>query len=386
MTTLNISPEMLQWAANRLGTTVAGLAHEMAAPTRLAQFMEGVLTSSQAVTLAAKLHIPFGFLFLGSPPEDRRSQIPDLRQTPAPEPLSPAFFEALSDIEKKVAWFAQHLRENDIPGPAFVGKFKGLRIKPSPKVIAADIVASIKLTTADRKSSKTIDGFYNLLANRFEELGILVFRSGVARGNPHRPLPVSEFRGFAISNPLVPVVFTNGRDAPAAWIFTLIHEAAHIWLGESGVSDVSASSSEVNRGTEALCNQVAAEVLTPEVEFRRLWRNGDQDQIFVLAKHFMVSKLVVARRALDFGLIDRSAYQEVAVASSIKKESSGGNPYATIPIRSSRRFTETLLNSAMVGETMLREAGRLLNVRPSTVVELHRRRGKSGDLEETVFA
>ena len=385
MTTLSISPEMLRWAASRLGTTVDGLALDMASPKKLAQFKEGTLTSTQASALAAKLRVPFGHLFLGTPPKDIRREIPDLRQTPAPEPLSPAFFEALSDIERKVAWFSQHLKENDINGPSFVGKFKGMKIPPSPKVVAKDIVATLRLTPADRRESKTLDGFYNLLANRFEELGILVFRSGVARGNPHRPLPVSEFRGFAISNPLVPVVFTNGRDAPAAWIFTLIHEAAHIWLGVSGVSDVSASSNGVTRGVEALCNQVAAEVLTPEDEFRRFWRNDDQNQFSQLAKHFMVSKLVVARRALDFGLIDRATYQEVAAVSAIKKDSSGGNPYATIPIRSSRRFTETLLNSAMVGETMLREAGRLLNVRPSTVVELHRRRGRINGLEVTDF-
>ena len=386
MTTLNISLEMLQWAADRLGTTVDGLALDMASPKKLAQFKEGALTSTQATALSNKLHIPFGYLFLGTPPQAIRREIPDLRQTPAPEPLSPAFFEVLSDIEKKAAWFAQHLRENDISGPSFVGKFKGMKVLPSPKVVANDIIAAIKLTPADRRNSKSLGGFYNLLSNRFEELGILVFRSGVAKGNPHRPLPVSEFRGFAISNPLVPVVFTNGRDAPAAWIFTLIHEAAHIWLGESGVSDVSASNSGVTRGSERLCNQVAAEVLTPEDEFRRLWRNDDLNQFSELAKHFMVSTLVVARRALDFGLIDRATYQGIVAASSIKKDTSGGNPYATIPIRSSRRFTETLLNSAMVGETMLREAGRLLNVRPSTVVELHRRRGDTNDREEMDFA
>ncbi|MBX9835384.1 MAG: hypothetical protein K2X65_04325 [Burkholderiaceae bacterium] len=36
------------------------------------------------------------------------------------------------------------------------------------------------------------------------------------------PLRVSEFRGFALVHPVAPAVFINGKDAAAAWIFTLI--------------------------------------------------------------------------------------------------------------------------------------------------------------------
>lgn len=386
MTTFNISTDVLRWAAGKLSMTVDGLAEEMASAKKLDRFKSGMLTATQAEQLAARLQIPFGYLFLKTPPTDVRPEIPDLRQTAAPEPLSPAFFEALKDIERKVAWFAQHLRENDIPGPAFVGRFRGMAAQIQPEVVARDIVETIGLTPANRAASKTHEGFYSFLAKRFEEHGVLVFRSGVAKGNPHRPLPVSEFRGFAISNPLVPVVFTNGRDSPAAWIFTLMHEAAHIWLGESGVSDMSASNDISAKGIEALCNQVAAEVLTPREEFLSIWKDRGPERISEIAKHFMVSRLVVARRALDFRFIEKSTYQDIAAASMVKKDTPGGNPYATIPIRSSRRFTETLLNSAMVGETLLREAGKLLNIKPDTVVELHRRQKNGGDHEEEVFA
>lgn len=62
-------------------------------------------------------------------------------------------------------------------------------------------------------------------------------RSGIAQGNTHRKLDVGEFRGFAISNVLTPVVFINSADADTARLFILdrlVHNAYRINLkGES---------------------------------------------------------------------------------------------------------------------------------------------------------
>lgn len=61
-----------------------------------------------------------------------------------------------------------------------------------------------------------------------EEAGVLVMRAGVAAGNNRRPLSVQEFRGFALSDKIAPVIFINSKDAKAAQIFTLVHELVHI--------------------------------------------------------------------------------------------------------------------------------------------------------------
>lgn len=369
-----MSNTILEWAAERLGTSLEGLAAAMASPKRVDSFLSGTLTLTQASELAQKLHIPFGYLFLELPPKDEKPQIPDLRQTQQPEPLSLAFYEVLEDIEKKIGWYNAQLNDVEADEVPFVGKYKNIS-GTTPRIVAKDIASTIGFSDKDRNACGDFESLYNLLASKLEAVRILVFRSGIAKSNTKRPLAVSEFRGFAIANKMSPAIFINGRDAPAAWIFTLIHEAAHIWLGQSGVSDSTASNTLAAQGIEAFCNKVAAEFLTPENLFLKLWEQTADAKIATLARHFKVSRLVVARRALDFGLIGPEAYQEIYSTSIPKKnEDGGGNPYATIPIRSSKRFTEAVISSAMIGETMLRDAGRLLNIKPGTVVELYKRR------------
>lgn len=50
-------------------------------------------------------------------------------------------------------------------------------------------------------------------------------------------------------------------------IFTLIHEFIHLWLGSSGLSDVSLEPDA--QSTEVWCNKAAAEFLVPFAELKK---------------------------------------------------------------------------------------------------------------------
>lgn len=375
MAQLTLSPKMLEWVASKVGRSLDELAQGIAAPSKLDRFRRGLLTTAQAEKLASLAHIPFGYLFLDHPPILEQPELPDFRQLPDAEKLSDAFYETLSDVLRKKDWFGDHLREIEADSPKFVGKFEGQRGQATVKKVAKDITDTLGITPAARAAVTTHEAYYTFLSDRLEAAGALVFKSGIVKSNTHWPLSVSEFRGFAIADSLVPIIFVNGRDTPAAWVFTLIHEAAHLWLGVTGVSDSSAATAGTHRGIEATCNEIAAEVLTPADEFTAAWNSLDNGHLSILSRRFRVSQLVIARRALDKGFIDKRAYVQALEASkrAANDGESGGNPYYTIPVRNSKRFTRTVVSSAMSGETLLREAGSLLHVTPGTVAELGRR-------------
>ncbi len=148
-----------------------------------------------------------------------------------------------------------------------VGKFT---VGDEIGAVAQDIVRTLNLSMADRSEAKGWEELLGLLFERSESAGISILRSGIVGNNTHRPLLVEDFRGFALSDPWAPLVFLNGADAPAAQFFTLVHELAHLWTGQSGIGgtrpeDRSAAFLE----TERFCDAVAAEVLVLRPSFSR---------------------------------------------------------------------------------------------------------------------
>ena len=374
MQALTLSPDVLKWAANQAGESLESLAQVVVKRERdRAAILVGRLTSPQAEKVAKLTGVPFGLLFLKKPPVIERPTIPDLRQTTEPAPLSRDFREVFEDTLRKQQWYLDRLRELGARPLGFVGKFAAHE-RAKSEDIASDIVSVLGLSPALRIAAKSTDEYFSLIAGKAEAAGVLVMKSGIVKSNTRRALSVKEFRGFAIVDPLAPLVFINGRDALVATVFTLVHELAHIWLGQSGISDLG---TPALRGIERTCNRVAAEVLVPRAEFTREW--SVSPMVDRIAKHFRVSRLVIARRALDLGRIDQAGYDALASATVAQpRTSGGGSAYRTIPTRNSKRLTSALVKSALAGETLLREAASLLSVRPETVMELGRRVAQIG--------
>lgn len=373
MTTLQISPRILHWAADKSGLSIDALVDLLGKPQKHNDLLAGKFAIEDAEKLAKKVHIPFGYLFLEQPPEVKQVVFPDLRQVPDHEPLSPDFYAVLNDVIRKQQWHTEYLQEHGAERLEFVGKFS-YESQLQAETVANDILKTLVLTDLERQKCKDYKAFFSLLSAKAEEVGILVFKNSIVKSNTRQGLSVSEFRGFAIADEYTPAIFINGKDSEAAWVFTLAHEIAHIWLGETGVSDIPAKKYKRNK-VEAFCNRIAAELLTPKEKFLKAWENEAEPRYGALSKQFKVSQLVIARRALDLGKIDWQSYQRVADQSQQKKKSNGGAPYNTIPVRNSKRLTRTLVTQAMSGQTMLREAASLLNVQPDTVMELSRRLG-----------
>lgn len=370
---ITLSRKVLDWAAERSGQSLRSFGESIAKRQRDQDLIaDGKLTVRQAEKLAKAARIPFGFLFLSDPPEIQRAAIPDLRQAKNAIPLSNDFFDVLEDALAKQEWFVEYLKKHGAEPLPFVGRFR-IDKKPNSEVVAADIVKELGISDADRRQSTDADAYFSKLSAKAEAKGILVLKSGHVKSFTRRSLSESEFRGFALVDAFAPLVFINGNDAKVAAAFTLMHEVAHIWLGVEGVSDTALGNSNA---IEHACNAVAADVLVPVSSFKDNWRG--EDDLERVAKFYRVSKLVIARRALDLKLVDQAFYDAVEAAS--KKIKKKGTPTAdlTIPVRNGKRLTKTIVASAMSGETLFRDAATLLNVRPNTVVSLGTPKPKAG--------
>lgn len=373
MDTIQLSTETLEWAASRKGKTLADYARSFSSKKTIENILQGVLTYSQAVDFAGKTGVSLGDLFLETPPAKRKLSIADFRTIQDSDPLSADFFEVLDDIEFKKDWYKEHLIANGVEKLDFVGKYKKSTVNPS--YIAQNMRETLGFSNGDLFHLSKPENLFSLLSSKCEELGILVFKNGVVGNSTKRTLSVSEFRGFALADEIVPIIFINGADAPAAWVFTLAHELAHIWLGNSGVSDTGL---KAENAVENLCNKIAAEFLVPEDDFITLWNNGIDCEVYQkldnARKAFKVSLLVVARRAFEIGLISKEKYTEMYNNEKNKKKAStGGDFYSTLAVRNSKKFSTKIANLAISGKISLGQAGRLLNTNPNSVVKFYDR-------------
>ncbi len=364
-----LATEVLEWAAKQAGESFDAAARAIAkGDASFKKVLNGHLTPSQAIKYAKRTRVPFGVLFLKHPPETIRQNIPDLRQATNAIPLSLDFFEVLEDATRKQEWFKEYLLNGGARPLDFVGSFDQ---SDSPLEVAKDIRQKLQISTEERQDCSDQNQYFRMLSLKAEDAGILVLKSGIVKSNTSKGLSPREFRGFALSDPIAPLVFVNGKDWEVAFVFTLLHEISHIWIGQSGVSDFPYKENKL--GIEAFCNKVAAEVLVPEAEFnKKFFESSDLGQ---LAKYFKVSRLVIARRAYDLKKITKDQYSAIAQASANSKPpvddgEGGGNPYATYPVRNSKRLTSALVGSAISGQTLLRDAATLLNIKTTTVISL----------------
>ena len=308
-----INPALLTWARRRAGLTPEQAARRVGvAAGKLAAWERGESrpTLRQAETLAQKFYVPFGYLYLSQIPQTDLD-LPDLRTVdgrPVSNP-SPEFEEVLNNALAKQEWFKEYRQEEGAEPLPFIGRFS---LSDSVKKVAADLAATMPVAQKIRPAADKGETFLQSLIDRAEQIGVLVLRSGSVGNNTHRPLQVAEFRGFAISDSLAPLIFLNGSAARAAQTFTLMHELAHLWLGESGVSnlDYRREGAKHPNPVERFCDQAAAEALVPERDFRSAWEPNLSDEVNFqqLGRHFKVSRIVILRRSCDLGKIRRDEF------------------------------------------------------------------------------
>ena len=370
-----ITPSVLGWALIRSGTAKSELA--TAANTSedvVQQWLDGTKQPSfrQADAIAKRVRVPFGYLFLSTPPPDNLS-IPDLRTVNGREAqeISVDLRDVILASLRKQEWLSDSRREAGSARIAIVGSVNS---GTSSSEVAARIRTWLGLIAASQRGNGP-EYFLRELIKVIEQGGVSVLRSGIVGNNTRRTLKVEEFRGFALSDDYAPFVFINSVDSKPAQIFTLIHELAHIWKGDSGISG---GVDEEGSSSESFCNRVAADVLVPPTEFSAVWSSDQpiEDSIARAARHFHASRYVIAIRAFESGYITR---QQLAVilrdfSSEARgaRSRSGGDFYKTLIARNGRSFTQGVVEAMSRQKVLVRDAASLLDAKPSQLSRLTR--------------
>lgn len=384
-----VNPKILAWARHRAGFTPEIFAKKMqTSENNVNRWEAGDLkpTFNQARKIAKTTNIPFGYLFLQSPPEEH-SIIPDFRK---PNLDQAATYDAqisdlLRDIQYKLDWYREYRLQNGASTLDFVGSFQA---SSESRDVAESIRAHVGDVLRNPNRVSRFETHLTELTRAVEKIGIWVMRSGVIANNTQRPLPVEAVRGFSIADIYTPLVFLNARDAKAAQIFTLMHELAHIWFGQSGISDPLRPDKNKKEYVflEQKCNAVASHALLPDQDLVDYWIEDveSSENIENISQKYKVSKVVVAIKAYNLGYITDSDVEETKAVSEKMwrdqsgSQASGGDFYRNTYSRNGIAFTEAVVERAVSGGMLLREAGRLLNMNPHTVQKIYDRKRSAG--------
>lgn len=375
---VDVKPRMLRWARERAGLDPEALSRRF---PKLGdwELERSHPTLKQLEEFAKATHAPVGYMFLPEPPVER-VPIPDFRtvENRRVNRPSPDLLETIYLCQQRQEWYRDFQRASRAEALPFIG---ATDIGADIEATAADMRRALGFDIEERRRFSTWTEALRRFIDQADRLGVLVMVNGVVGSNNYRSLDPVEFRGFALSDNLAPVVFINGSDTKSAQMFTLAHELAHLWLGQSALSDVEPVSAPGHR-VEDWCNRVAAELLVPLTTFREHYRQAEglRSALDRLARFFKVSTLVILRRIHDAGGIDRDqlwqAYRaELDRLQAIQRES-GGDFYLTLGARVGKRFARALVVSTLEGQTLHRDAFRLLGFsKLSTFQELGRNLG-----------
>ncbi len=375
---VKISDAVLQWIIHSI--RLDSLPMEIA--DNLVKWASGEKTPTfnQVEKASRATGIPLGYFFLQIPPEEK-IPLMEYRTVNSFSIDRPSrnLIDTIHDMEMIQSWTRDHLISEGIQPPQCVSL-----ISENNDIFscATKIRELLDLPIDWFTKCKAADDSFRFIRRAISNIGVLVMMNGVVGNNTHRVLDIDEFRAFAIIDQYAPLVFINANDSTNGRLFSLIHEFAHICLGENDFFNDRQSSVCPVSAIETLCNAIAGEILVPLNIFLDLWeseieKNSAEDVIVNLARVFRCGTIVIARKALDNRKIGGELYHKIAARAITayrenkkRKKDSQGDFYKTAASRIDQRFFRMLIRSVSEGKTLYSDAFRLTNTNRSTYTRL----------------
>ena len=320
----DVNPEILIWARETAGLSPEEAVRKLsirpargvAALDRLAEYETGAAAPTRPllVKMAKQYRRPLLAFYMSRPPRTA-SRGEDFRTLPTDhDPVDDALLDALlrgvQVRQEMVRSLLEDSEEAEVRG--FVGS---MSTENGVGALVASIRDTLGLSLEDYRSARHASDAFSLLRQRVENAGVFVLLIGNL-GSHHTDFDVRTFRGFALADAVAPFVVINPHDARAAWTFTLLHELAHLWLGQTGVSAVGYR----QRAIERFCDQVASEYLLPDDHLNELRLPGgaDLDMLVAVISEFArernISSAMVAYRLWDADRIHQATWRQLSTA------------------------------------------------------------------------
>lgn len=384
-----INSDILRWARE-----TAGLTHDEAAKKLKLGEARGVTgierlkalesgtepTRPMLVKMAKKYRRPLLTFYMSAPPrkgdrgQDFRTLPPDHSDT------DDALLDALiRDVQARqslirVAWED----EEDVEPLPFVGSVK---IEDGLPAILNSLreITQIELTTFREQPNP--EKAFAFLRSKVEAAGVFVLLIGDL-GSYHTKISLETFRGFALADNIAPFIVINTQDSKAAWSFTLLHELAHICLGQTGISG-----SRVEKEIEKFCNDVAGAFLLSSEELIEIDisenRKETESAISKFAGARNLSSSMVAYKLFRNGSIDQDTWLRLhktfkelwsegqsAKRRAAKKKKGGPNYYVGKRYRTGTSLISLVKRMMLVRALTTTKAGKVLGVKAKNVQAL----------------
>lgn len=371
MGTVKIQPEILEWAIIQSGIPKDDLIQRQ---PRIEEWLseEKLPTFKQLIAFSKWLKIPFGLLFLKTPPPTDGINV-EFRTIN--QKLHTSFSKDLRDtlleMERRKSWMSEYNQKNGI------GEIQwdiSIGYSDTSSSAAKKLREFLGLEEFWQGKLKTQYNQFKFIREIIESKGALVMMNGIVGNNTHRVLDVLEFRAFALSDPYSPLIFINRNDTESGMIFSIIHEIIHLII-ERDKDDILLEDTTI--ANERKINSFAAEFLVPTKLLKQVFDKFEDIffEVDRIANIFNVSTTVVAIKMYKLQLIDFETQNDIIsdakryfLLSKKQRENkpSGGNFYSTAASRISKNFYNTVIHQAESGKIQFTEAYRLLNLKGKT--------------------
>jgi len=389
-----MQPKILTWARETAGLSLDDAARALGVTDargrtgaqRLEAMELGEYEPTRPVLLkmAKTYRRPLLVFYLAEPPKaGDRGQ--DFRTLPGHERFNPELDALVRDIKARQGLIRSMLEDEMAEPLEFVNS--ATMELPAPK-LAARMAERLNFSLARYRTTNTAEEAFTYLRETIEARGVYVLLLGNL-GSHHTNIPVEVFRGFALADNIAPLIVINDQDAKTAWSFTALHELAHLWLGQTGISGT-----DSEHTVERYCNDVAGEFLLAASEVRQLAPVSKlsvatiAERIGPFAEAHRVSRAMVAYKLYRTGVIGKTTWAALgqcfkdeylqfrqSEAEKNKKAEGGPNYYIVRRHRVGHALLGLVRRSLDEGTITYTKASRVLGVKPRSVEPLLSMRG-----------